>query len=1426
MTTLTTPTTHVFASDEDLLRWREAAVTGCLPTPWRTDRWQVLRAGVVNLWEFEQAEYWYADGWVQLTGRNETGKSSLMALTTLIPWLADTSPANIDTLGDHGKRFRYYVEPTTLDGDRRDANTSTSRGWLWVEYARLSESREPQFFTTLGYAEARRASATITPRWCTCAGSARVRSGMDLVVGRAVQSPAEVAAAVNDTPGSEAFVTHPSAAAYRQHVAERLLGTSVERLDSVGKMLRVARTPKLGQALNPSFVTDKLRDALPGLERGEVEALAVGWDQLDRVRRDLESASANVEAMRAFTTSAWLPYARARLRQSADAAAAARSAFDGVTRRVRESSEALDLAARRVETLDGSITSVDSAVAAAEASREALVRSAAYRDAADRVRQVEQAAKDAEGGRAAATSASANAADASRRADASQQEAQQRAEELAGLEQSRNQAVTVLRAALEAAGLSHACAFVDDADWARLGRSVQDRRTALRHLDGLVRAFGKEDRAAQTAEDQAVTLRAGADDAARRATQTWTEAERARESLAGELAAWIAALDGDDAPQEGLLDRWVERLPVDAAPSTRLDALVRTDWLTPRVAVHERARLAAEQESDRVAADRAGLLAEIADLQRAPAPVVEPPSSWRRRTRPAPGPDGAPLWSLLDPAPGVAADVLARVEAALGAMGLLDAWVTPDGVHVPERDGADALLTVGLRDRADPPAAGGGSLAQVLRVADDPAGGLGGTVAQTLEEIGWCPATLADSPARYAVCATGEWRTPLLAGEAQPLHATAELIGEAARQAARERRIAALQAQVGGLDEALERLAQDVSVAVRSMAALHQSFDRLPSDEPLRRLLVLARDRDEQAARQQATATEAELLAADRRATADRAQARMHEHAAQHGLPVDDRARADLADHVAESSEKLAIARAAHDRHADGSRHAAAAWARHHELAAARNRATSDAHAALIEAERLAALVARLREALDEDVRSVLAQADELQEQARASKAKLQDLRGELLEATGTAARAQAQLESAQQERTEAQGTRDRTFEEFRLLLDAGLADQARLELPEPEARTIEATRDQVAALRSAVHPRDWPTVPHEQASYVARSVQRLTERMDGLRAQLEAGGRTARLNLGADPAEVSVVVDASGTAYRPRVALTRLEETHTRLAASYDESVQRTLHELLGSAFIEHLRDRLTEMQRLVARINTVLARHPTGTTRTSLRIQLTPVAGASAAVLRALQEGQALLDPEVTEQVRAFLRTRIEGAREASQAEGDVEWQQRLADALDYRSWYDVTLEKKTGDGGRWTVLTPATYAHLSGGARVVMLMLPFVATLTALYESMERAPRPFWLDEAFDGLDPTNRATVLELFSEFDLDVLVVGPGRLLNARTVRAAAIYQVVRAEDPLPGADLTVELWAGGELTPLELVEATSSAAERERLPDLFDEPP
>src|SRR4051794_40826230 len=84
---------------ERLQRWRDDATSGALPDAVSSSRWQQLRAGVVNMWEFEVAEFWSADGRLQLMGHNETGKSTLMTLTTLIMLSGSTAPHYIDTMG-------------------------------------------------------------------------------------------------------------------------------------------------------------------------------------------------------------------------------------------------------------------------------------------------------------------------------------------------------------------------------------------------------------------------------------------------------------------------------------------------------------------------------------------------------------------------------------------------------------------------------------------------------------------------------------------------------------------------------------------------------------------------------------------------------------------------------------------------------------------------------------------------------------------------------------------------------------------------------------------------------------------------------------------------------------------------------------------------------------------------------------------------------------------------------------------------------------------------------------------------------------------------------------------------------------------------------------------------------------------------------
>ena len=368
--------------------------------------------------------------------------------------------------------------------------------------------------------------------------------------------------------------------------------------------------------------------------------------------------------------------------------------------------------------------------------------------------------------------------------------------------------------------------------------------------------------------------------------------------------------------------------------------------------------------------------------------------------------------------------------------------------------------------------------------------------------------------------------------------------------------------------------------------------------------------------------------------------------------------------------------------------------------------------------------------------------------------------------------------------------------------MDAGLAGELGLELPDPDSVAITQVGAQVQAANQQIKIRNWRHSDQEVQSAWRKLHTGATE----ARADLELGGRSLRVDETDDLPEVTVAVDAHGTDLSLGEALAHLQGVREKLASSYDQRVQDVLGQLLGSTFMDHLRDRISATQGLVERINRVLESHATRTDRTALRIVLAPKDAATRQVLEAVS-APTWGNPEAESRVREFLRTRIDEVKREAQSSRLADWRNGLAERLDYRSWYDIHLEHRRGSG-TWGPLTTRGYAELSGGARVVMLMMPLVATLAAMYEEMPTGPRPLWLDEAFDGLDAANRATVMKLFREFDLDVLLAGPGRLVNVADVPVAAIYQVVRAPAPMPGADLVMELWAGGQL---EAVEAPAS---------------
>lgn len=1369
-----------------LTAWADAARAGGFPMPHRADRWAPLRAGVVNLWEFEATEYWYANGWVQLTGRNETGKSSLMALTTLIPWLADTSSSNIDTLGRSGKKFRYYVEPTGADGDRRTSDGSTSRGWLWVEYGRLTDAG-PTFFTVLQFAEARSASATLALTWCTLEGSDRVRDTIHLAPGRTVIAPKEV-------PGLRA---HQDATSYRAHVAQRLLGSTSERLEAVGRMLRETRTPKLGANLQVGFVQSYLRNALPALSRSEVDALAAGWDQLDQIRTDLQATRDAADTLARFTRTAWLPWVRAVLRAGADEAAAARSRLDSVTRAERGAQAEL---ARRQDESDSLASRAEQAhreAAAARVAANELQESARYRDARARITHLDT--KRSELARLADQHAGreSDVAGARERADREAADATDRAAERDAQQRVCDEAADRFAATV----IDHLGAVSRPIDVAWAGQALADRMDAVRRAQRLRALADDRERAAREAEERASQAVDAEDSARTTAEQGWQRAQAERTAVAAALTTW----SGSAHPPipAGTPQRWCDDLAATVGddgrvPGRRLVDIVRADWYQPA-----RDRLLSEQERARQSeqaaqVELADLILRIDELLAATAPDFPPPQQWQRRNRPEPSEAGAPLWSLLDPQAGADQVHLAGVEAALAASGLLDAWVTPDGVYDPSRDGDDALVRV-------PPQVAGPSLHELLVVAEG-AGPLGPTVSGLLAGISYSRSdVVADGAAQMALSGTGQWVCGPSAGRAQPRNGRAEWIGEAARAQQRQRRLAELTAAREQVESRLRGLVEEVSALATALEDLDAVLARCPVDDGLRDLLNRAGQLDDAAERASAAAARATEMAHRSREQAAGALAEVLRFCAEGRLPTTSEGLVAAAEQVRAGQaavrdfqhavEKLDLI----DRSLRAARQRQSAATEELERRREVLRRVAD------ELHTVTVTVRTLEAAAASDDRQILAELEAHRAAEAAAEQRREDLARQLGQVSAALGAAQSTLERTQADREAAQSSRDQAYVDFRRLVDRGLADELGLTLPSPTSVSVEAVRDQVAEVRRAVDPRSWPSNDtSEQRKLISTLASELHAKAGDARSELERAGRTLRVITDDGLDRIEVTVDATGTPHPPKRAIEQVRQIHDELDRTYNEAVQRTLDELLGSTFLEHLRDRLGATDRLIDQINGVLAQHPVVTTSTSLRIRLTPAAEAERTLIEAVR-GPQLANPDVAARVRDHLRDRVERAKTSAAREGDANWHDRLAQELDYRHWFEVSLHKRIGRDGTWTPLTQRTFAEMSGGARAVMLMLPLVATLAAYYSDMPGAPRPLWLDEAFEGLDSANRATVMDLFHSFDLDVLLAGPTRLVNVASVPAAAIYQVVRAPAPTPGVDLALELWAGGELRAIEL---------------------
>ncbi|WP_281964383.1 TIGR02680 family protein [Serinicoccus marinus] len=1321
-------------------------------------RFRLHRAGILNVWQYDEQVFSFAGGRMLLRGANGAGKSKTLEM--LLPFALDGDKARMTASAKHHTSLLWLMTDGVDGGNRI--------GYVWVEFARTAADGTEEFFTC-GVGIRASSSARQATAWHFVTSR---RVGVDLALedaGGPLSAPR-----LREVLGAERVFDR--AADYKACVGRELFGLDPRAYDEVLRLLYWLRQPQVGEDIEPARLTGQLGQSLPQLDEQAVRGAADTFDELTAFGEQIDRRAAAATALTGLAE-AYHDYAAAVL---AHRATAVDTTVQEDRRLHRGAEQARSTLAEVERRRDEAQTALDEARAGAEqdqARLATLMDSPEFRDQRRLDELTQQAGRDA-----------ALADDATLRLERS---GQRLTEAEAALARARDELAETIEELGREVG-STADALRRSAPGVHLATAVsralldtapdQGEVETLAALERLRASLQEATAGVSTrrAELGMVRERLAAVDAATvRQTVAERDAERAEQRWETSRQDRIGGEHDADLEAAALLDAlatWADRpgapqvtLPGDLTPE-QLGALVRigADSAGPRL------RMLSE-ESARAGAAAGQAQQEIAQLEQERVAVEQerdpaPPAPALGRSART---DGHSLWQVVDFTDGLAEDQRSGLEAALQSSGLLDAWVRPGG-RLLDHDDRDIVLA-----RSTAPAAGDGSAAPHRTLADAltidlPHGSdlEQAEVAAVLAAVGLGP----DSGPSW-VCPDGRWQLGPAHGRAAKDRA--QFIGATARGAERARRIAVL-------DDSLTRQRQLLTEALTARDAAHTEQEALeawaadaPSVQPLStawqrvELLVAAEERE---AGLNARAQEAAQAA---RAETVRLSQELRQLATELTLPTEQHALTALEESLRTIGHDLAgLGRDARQVH-----RLLSVWSRSVEARAAaaqtvaedertaqhiRNDATVSATAR----DELHASIGDTITELRERIGRTRASLEGHQSAVRSTRATLDGLLVDVGEARTAATTAQERVQTHRQTRTAAI---DRII--------------TALEVPGlPEAARVDAaTGDLVLGLADLpdTQPVGRPTLAavRSLAALSSRELAPLTNRLYERHAAATSGpaaehqpalfthGELHTVS-GRDEAGEAVITmlaqRVTGAVERDRALLTQREK----------EQFERHVLGELGEA----LRRCRSEATELVDAMNTQLAQVSTSQgirVRLDWRLRDDVAPEARSAVDLLTQPLGAMLPEE-----RASLRDALHRLIEASRAQRpDLSYAEHLAAALDYRTWFVFAIRYARPEGqGRWERLHRRS--PLSQGEQKVLCYLPLFAAAAAHFTTLAgaapHAPRLVLLDDAFPKIDVRTHPLLFGLLVQLDLDFVVTSERLWGDHATVPSLAIYEALR----------------------------------------------
>ncbi len=1342
------------------------------PSP--VGRWVLHRAGILNVWQYDRVELRFAGGRLLLRGKNGAGKSK--ALEILLPFLLDGDTRALDATG----RDRTTVGWLMTDG-RANGNHV---GYVWLEL-RCVDDDGAVTFQTLG---AGLKASTATRRADSWFFLTDRRVGVDLdldVAGECLSIER-----LKDALGDDAVTA--SGAEHRRRVGRHVFGLFDEaRYRNLLHLLHALRDPNIGNQVEAGELARVLSAALPPIDERVLTEAAGHFDDLEAIRDQVDRSARTALALGQFLGD-YRRYTRTVLSRRAVAVEQAEASRSRALRAVRQLGRAVDEAAIAAARAEEALAAHRRERTDREAERRELERSEGYRAHQDLVdRQERVAALEVAAG--AAESAADRAGAAHRRAVA---------DLAAAGDDVRSSLITTGEAAATVAGLAAESGLEPallgpppapaadgeiDPSWlvtaderARAARTLAEgRRRRAGEVRDLARQAERAEQEATAADERAAASEADVD-------QEQVEVAGSRSALLAAEQAWAGAVDvwTRDGPPSTFGVAWhaLHAALTGHRDGTTWVAAVRravAEALGPPLRDARQVAAEADLAAARAAESLAASEARLAEIE---AQSEARPQASRFRDAERDPAAGAPFYELVDLARGVAPDDAAGLEAALEASGLLDAWVSPDGLVV-HADTLDTLLHVGGTTLPTDTA----TLADVLV----PAAAHGSpvrpeTVAALLRAVG-----LGDQPGVASwVSVGGRWALGVARGAWSK--DTVEFLGAGARRATRERLLDQLRGEVARHRADVAEAAARAAIAAHRRDALEESPATLPPSDRIDAAEGELRTAERTLAAARARHDSDRRRAEHARATANRLAAVVDHEAMADSFPVTVGGLDRLVSALAELRDALADhRRALHDLAREADR---LGIRRREETDRRAEAAATAAEAAQRRADHDVAAheLVTLRQALAATVDAVLAHHAEVT-------ARLAELEHSLLPAADQARRqSDAAQATAGARLDEAQMVEDRALT---ALVDAGEGLGAAVALPGVLLAATGLDRHQLGGVDLPEDGADQARAGVTLAAAVAPLVDGDDEVTDGMILNrydrlIEAlpGGYDTAIDEH-DGVKVVHVADDSGRQTLALVAARLADEAEAargRLAAREREVLERFLLRELA----DEVRSKLLDALDLVAGANRTLAGVSTSHGKGAhLDWKLRDDAVAPAGVAARLLVDE-LRDEAADAELRDTLLALIDAERAADPSAG---YEQHLRAALDYRSWHRFTV-KVTDSAHPGSARVLSSRLGLSQGEQRVLSYLALFAAAASHFEAIARetptAPRLLLLDDAFAKVDEPTHGHLLGLLVRLQLDFVLTSERMWGCFPSVPSLEIYEAVR--DPaLPGVALVHFRWDG-----------------------------